>query len=105
MLGSKCDMVTAVSGTDGLALIRNQGPFAVVRSDVRMARMDGVQFLRSVRQLAPNTVRLLLTGQIDFKGAVDAVTPICPNALHLRLLRGKADPTSAVLVPIWTVSA
>jgi CheY-like chemotaxis protein len=73
MLRSEFDVVTAVSGAEGLALLRNHGPFAVVISDMQMAQMDGVQFLRSVRQLSPNTVRLLLTGHIDFKGAVDAV--------------------------------
>lgn len=73
MLRSAYDVVTAVSGAEGLAFLRNQGPFPVVISDMRMTRMNGVQFLKGVRELSPNTVRLLLTGNIDFQGAVDAV--------------------------------
>ena len=73
MLRNAYDVVTAVSGAEGLAFLRKQGPFPVVVSDMRMTRMNGVQFLKGVRELSPNTVRLLLTGNIDFQGAVDAV--------------------------------
>ena len=73
MLQGDFDIMTAAGGEDGLALLRNHGQFAIVISDMQMAGMDGVQFLRRVRQAAPSTVRLLLTGHIDLKGAVDAV--------------------------------
>jgi CheY-like chemotaxis protein len=84
MLQSEFDILTAVSGEDGLALLHNHGPFAIVISDMQMAGMDGVQFLRRVRQLAPNTVRLLLSGRIDLKGAVDAVNEGCIFRLLLK---------------------
>lgn len=67
------DIATAVSGKDALALLRNQGPFAVVISDMKMARMDGVQLLKHVREVAPNTMRLMLTGHADLEGAIKAV--------------------------------
>ena len=73
MLQGHSDVMTAAGGEDGLVLLRNHGPFAIVISDMQMAGMDGVEFLGRVRQAAPSTVRLLLTGHIDLKGAVDAV--------------------------------
>lgn len=73
MLDGEFDIATALCGEDALAMLENCGPFAVVICDMQMPGMDGVQFLRRVRQLAPNTVRLLLTGRLDLNGAVNAI--------------------------------
>lgn len=67
------DVDTAVGGEHGLALIRDQGPYAVVISDMRMPGMNGAQFLAQVRQRAPETVRMLLTGYTDLDAAMLAV--------------------------------
>jgi len=64
---------TAVGGEQGLALIRDQGPYAVVISDMRMPGMNGAQLLAQVRQRAPETVRMLLTGYTDLDAAMLAV--------------------------------
>ena len=42
-------------------------------SDLRMPDVSGVDLLREVRQLAPSTARILLTGYGDFSSAVAAV--------------------------------
>jgi response regulator RpfG family c-di-GMP phosphodiesterase len=63
----------AVGGEQGLAAIRNHGPYAVVVSDMRMPGMDGIHFLSRVRQAAPDTIRMMLTGYSDFNAAMDAV--------------------------------
>jgi CheY-like chemotaxis protein len=73
MLRRDFDVTTAVTGEEGLASVRDRGPFAIVVSDMQMHGMDGVQFLKRVRQLAPRTMRLLLTGRVDLNGAVQAV--------------------------------
>lgn len=73
MLQGEFDISTAVGGEDGIAMLRNLGPFAIVISDMQMPGMDGAQFLKRVRQLAPKTIRLLLTGHVDLNGAVTAV--------------------------------
>jgi response regulator RpfG family c-di-GMP phosphodiesterase len=64
---------TAVGGEQGLAKIAVEGPFALVVSDMRMPGMDGVQFLSKVKQVAPDTVRMVLTGQADIHAAMNAV--------------------------------
>jgi CheY-like chemotaxis protein/GGDEF domain-containing protein len=66
-------VVTAVGGERGLATIRDNGPFAVVISDMRMPGMDGAEFLAEVRKAAPFTVRMLLTGHADLDSAIEAV--------------------------------
>jgi ActR/RegA family two-component response regulator len=64
---------TAVGGERGLAAIHEHGPYAVIVSDMRMPGMNGVQFLARVREAAPNTTRMILTGCSDLKTAMDAV--------------------------------
>jgi serine phosphatase RsbU (regulator of sigma subunit)/CheY-like chemotaxis protein len=77
MLKSEFNIVTAASGEEGLVSLRDHGPFAVVISDMQMAGMDGVQFLKRVRLVAPNAIRLLLTSHLDLNGTVNAVNEGC----------------------------
>ena len=64
---------TALGGEQGLELLTAQGPFAVVISDCRMPLMDGIEFLTRVRESAPDTVRMMLTGNADLETAMEAV--------------------------------
>jgi CheY-like chemotaxis protein len=73
MLRREFEVDTAVCGQQGLAEISNHGPYAVVISDMRMPEMNGAQFLSQVRQTAPDTVRMLLTGYSDMDAAMSAV--------------------------------
>jgi response regulator RpfG family c-di-GMP phosphodiesterase len=73
MLYREFEVETAVGGEQGLATMRERGPFAVVISDMRMPGMSGAQFLASVRQATPDTVRMLLTGYTDLMAVVEAV--------------------------------
>ncbi|HEB79963.1 MAG TPA: response regulator, partial [Rhodospirillales bacterium] len=56
------DLSTARSGEQALALVESEGPFAVVVSDMRMPGMNGVGVLGALRKAAPDTVRMMLTG-------------------------------------------
>ena len=64
---------TAVGGELGLISIRENGPYSVVISDMRMPGMNGAKFLALVRQSAPDTVRMLLTGYTVLDAAMLAV--------------------------------
>jgi response regulator RpfG family c-di-GMP phosphodiesterase len=65
---------TAESGVDGLELLRAEpDAYAVVVSDMRMPVMSGGAFLNEARRVAPNAVRLVLTGQTELGSAVAAV--------------------------------
>jgi DNA-binding NtrC family response regulator len=67
------DIRTASSAAQGLQIVKTCGPFAVVVSDMRMPEMNGAQFLSQVRQYAPDTVRIILSGQADMQQTIAAV--------------------------------
>jgi DNA-binding NtrC family response regulator len=67
------DVRTAESGAAGLATLADAGPFAVVVSDMRMPGMNGAEFLAEARRIAPDTVRMILSGQSDLDAAIAAV--------------------------------
>jgi response regulator RpfG family c-di-GMP phosphodiesterase len=73
LLRKTFDLHTALNGESGLESIGKKGPFAVVVTDMNMPGMNGTDFLARVRQLAPDSVRIMLTGMADQKVAVDAV--------------------------------
>lgn len=91
---------TATSGAAGLDLIRQGEPFAVVISDMRMPGMDGAALLECVREEAPDTVRVLLTGYSDMEQAIAAVnrgglfrflTKPCPPKVLLETVKAAVE--------------
>lgn len=72
-LRGKFEVETALGGSLGLETMALRGPFAVVVSDLRMPQMDGITFLAQARKMAPETVRVMLTGQGDLDAAMAAV--------------------------------
>ena len=64
---------TAGGGEEALNMVRDRGPYAVVVSDKNMPVMDGVELLARVREMAPDTVRMMLTGYADLDTTVQAV--------------------------------
>jgi len=48
-------------------------PIHVLVSDQRMPQMSGAQLLAEAREIAPNTLRILLTGYSDLDAAVEAL--------------------------------
>ncbi|HBA85015.1 MAG TPA: two-component system response regulator [Verrucomicrobia bacterium] len=67
------DLVTAPGGEEGLKLVEKEGPFPVIVSDMHMPFMNGIQVLAKARELAPDTVRIMLTGMADLQTAMNAV--------------------------------
>ena len=66
-LSREFDLVTASDGTQGLETFQQEGPFAVVVSDMRMPGMDGATTLSKIKEIDPNAVGILLTGHADFE--------------------------------------
>ncbi len=52
-------METATGPMEGLKAINHKGPFAVVVADLKMPKMDGIQFLGRVKELFPESVRIM----------------------------------------------
>src|ERR1044071_1803603 len=62
---------TSVTGKGALIAIETKGPYAVVVSDMQMPEMSGVEVLRKVKEIAPDSVRIILTGHADLSAAVN----------------------------------
>ncbi len=67
------DVVTATSGKEALEHFQRGNVPEVIVSDQRMPVMTGVELLRQVRAISPNTVRILLTGYSDLDAIIDSV--------------------------------
>ncbi|MEO0423079.1 MAG: response regulator [Pseudomonadota bacterium] len=63
----------ASSGQEALEMVREKGPYAVVVSDMRMPGMDGLELLEQIEKISPDTVRIMLTGNIDMRTASEAI--------------------------------
>ena len=64
---------TALGPGEGLRAVKENGPYAVVVSDLKMPKMDGITFLAKVHEMSPDTVRVMLTGHADLQSAISAV--------------------------------
>jgi response regulator RpfG family c-di-GMP phosphodiesterase len=89
------DLHTATSGAEGLRLLNEAGPFALVISDMRMPVMNGAQFLAKVREQNPGTVRMILSGQADLAATIAAV-----NEGHIYRFLSKPCPVDQLLAAI-----
>ncbi len=89
---SRFTMVPAQGGDAALAMLSAGDSFSVVVSDLRMPGMDGVTFLSKVRQAAPDSVRILLTGFGDMEAAMKAV-----NDGQIFRFLGKPCPSETVM--------
>ena len=65
-------ILTANSGKEGLKLLEEHTVDVIV-SDQRMPEMTGVEFLREVRRLYPDTARIVLSGYTELQTVTDAV--------------------------------
>ncbi len=61
------------SGKEALELLAKLDEVAVIVSDQRMPEMGGTEFLIRSRQIAPDAIRMLLTGYSDFEATVNAM--------------------------------
>jgi CheY-like chemotaxis protein len=66
-------METAEGGQQAITMVTEKGPYAVVISDMRMPGMDGIVLLSRIRAMAPDTIRIMLTGNADMTTAVEAI--------------------------------
>jgi len=71
--GDDFDISLALGPGQALELIEDEGPFAVVVSDMRMPEMNGIELLRRIRENSPDTVRMILTGFAELQSVIAAI--------------------------------
>ena len=72
-LHRRYEVLTATGAREALAILGSMEYPAVIMSDMKMPGMDGANFLSQARRIAPNSVRILLTGQANLQSAISAV--------------------------------
>jgi DNA-binding response OmpR family regulator len=73
-LRKRFDIETCNDPQLALELVAGQDePFSVVVSDYQMPGINGIDFLSRVRTIAPETIRIMLTGQADLDASMRAV--------------------------------
>lgn len=65
-------ILRANSGKEGLALLERH-EVGVIISDQRMPEMTGTEFLSRVKELYPDTVRIVLSGYTELNSVTDAI--------------------------------
>jgi len=89
---------TAPGGSYGLKMIAEDGPYAIVIADMQMPVMNGMEFVAQVKEQAPETVCMILTGHADTENTIAAINegnifrfltkPCTPEVLTDAILAG-----------------
>lgn len=77
---------------EALKIIKKNKAYAVVLSDYKMPKLNGVDFLMQVQSIAPETTRMMLTGFADLDNAMRAV-----NEGHVFRFMAKPCPPDTLL--------
>ncbi len=67
------NVTTAESGEEALKILETDGPFPVIVSDMRMPGMNGAALFERVLEVAPETIKIMLTGHADLDAAISVV--------------------------------
>jgi DNA-binding NarL/FixJ family response regulator len=98
MLEKHAEIITATNANEALEIIKKDKSFAVIVSDQYMPEMNGAELLQIVGTIAPNMVRIMITGFADLDVAMQAVNlgnvfrflvkPCCKEDLVLAVVDG-----------------
>jgi response regulator RpfG family c-di-GMP phosphodiesterase len=66
------DIITCNSGKEALSLLE-ENEIQVIVSDERMPVMSGLELMKEVKKLYPETIRVILSGYVDSETIIDAI--------------------------------
>ncbi len=67
------EVILNTSPVKALEFIKENNDISVVLSDMKMPEMNGVEFLSKVKEVSPDTTRILLTGFADIETAISII--------------------------------
>jgi len=70
---NRYEIKTALSGEEALAIFKNTKDIGLVISDQRMPGISGVELLSTIYEIAPDTIRVLLTAHSQVEYVLDAI--------------------------------
>jgi len=105
-LKGKLDIVTALGSDQGMRALADEGPFAVVVSELNIYGTSGMQFLSRAQRRSPHSSGVLLLGPDDLETAITAIKnrdifrflikPFSPLILEKTLIAGVDQYTKAI---------
>lgn len=78
-----CEVLFANSALEGLTIMQAQKVDLVV-SDMRMPEVDGAEFLQHVKDMYPDTIRVILTGDADREIVVSMLQNECAHQMLMK---------------------
>jgi len=91
------DVVTAENGKRGIELFEQEAP-SIVLTDIKMPGMDGLDVLRRIKEISPETEVIVITGHGDIEVAIKALQfeasdfitkPVSDKVLSIALKRAE----------------
>jgi response regulator RpfG family c-di-GMP phosphodiesterase len=76
LLSDEYHIITSRDGQEALDMItkmKNPGSIGIIISDQRMPKLTGIQFFEKLKDILPNTIRIILTGFDDKEVMMDAI--------------------------------
>ena len=72
-MDNEFEFITAMSAEEGLDILKKEERIQLIISDYRMPGMNGVDFLKTVYERWPESVRIVLSGYADTASIVGAI--------------------------------
>lgn len=89
-------ILAASSGREGLEILKEEhASVALIISDQRMPEMNGAQFLERAKKMAPDAMRILLTGYSELEALADSINK---GEIHRYVTKPWEDNDLLVLV-------
>jgi len=66
------EVMTAASGKEGIEIFRRENP-PIVLTDIKMPGMDGIEVLKKIKQINPETEVIIITGHGDMDLAIQSL--------------------------------
>ena len=68
-------VTVAGTGREGLQALGRKVPDCIIL-DIMLPGMDGIEFLKEVRSVNPDAVRILISGRADFEMAIRVINKV-----------------------------
>jgi YesN/AraC family two-component response regulator len=81
---------TAENGSDGLDIFRKEKP-AIVLTDIKMPGVDGLAVLQQIKEIAPKTAVIVITGHGDTALAEQAAALHAVDFIHKPIKKEALD--------------
>ena len=74
-IGEKFETLIATNGEKALEIF-NENEISIIVTDMRMPKMNGLELLEKVKEISPNTIRMVLSGYAQIPQVIATVNKV-----------------------------